>query len=135
MDEAVPAQGGIPMNNIPMARVDVSKRFSDLCVLTPENEVFARTKIYNAGYEVIVVNPIQSGALKNINVRKVKNDKVDAHKIALLYRLKVLHPSQVPADSLRGLRLLCRQRSEVMKEYYTFQKSPDSFAGSNLSWL
>ena len=25
-----------------------------------------------AGYEVIVVNPIQSGALKNITVRKIK---------------------------------------------------------------
>ena len=62
-----------------------------------------------------MVNPIQSGALKNINVRKVKNDKADAHKIALLYRLKVLRPFQVPADRLRGLRLLCRQRSEVMK--------------------
>ena len=61
-----------------------------------------------AGYEVIVVNPIQSGALKNINVRKVKNDKVDAYKIAMLYRLKVLRKSQVPVDSLRGLRLLCR---------------------------
>jgi len=67
-----------------------------------------------AGYEVIVVNPIQSGALKNINVRKVKNDKVDAYKIAMLYRLKVLRTSQVPVDSLRGLRLLCRQRSELM---------------------
>lgn len=28
----------------------------------------------NAGYEVIAINPIQSGALKNINVCKVKND-------------------------------------------------------------
>jgi len=46
-----------------------------------------------AGYEVIAVNPIQSGALKNINVRKVKNDKVDAYKIAMLYRLKVLRTS------------------------------------------
>jgi hypothetical protein len=47
MDEAVPAQGGTPMNNIPVAGVDVSKRFSDLCVLTPENEVFTSTKIYH----------------------------------------------------------------------------------------
>ena len=70
----------------------------------------------DAGYEVIVVNPIQSGALKNINVRKVKNDKVDAYKIAMLYRLKVLRTSQVPVDSLRGLRLLCRQRMELMND-------------------
>lgn len=70
----------------------------------------------NAGYEVIVVNPIQSGTLKNINVRKVKNDKVDAYKIAMLYRLKVLRTSQVSADTLRGIRLLCRQRAELMND-------------------
>jgi len=142
---------------VPVVGVDVSKRFSDLCVLAPNNDVLTRMKIYHdlpsmeraliglrrigseygadpvvvmestshyhlilfqffqeAGFEVIVVNPIQSGALKNINVRKVKNDKVDAYKIAMLYRLKVLRPSQVPANSLRGLRLLCRQRSELM---------------------
>ncbi len=142
---------------VPVAGVDVSKHFSDLCVLAPNNDVLTRMKIYHdlpsmeralielnrigseygaapvvvmestshyhlilfqffqeAGLEVIVVNPIQSGALKNINVRKVKNDKVDAYKIAILYRLKVLRASQVPANSLRGLRLLCRQRSELM---------------------
>lgn len=142
---------------VPVAGVDVSKRFSDLCVLAPNNDVLTRMKIYHdlpsmeraltelrriegeygaspvvvmestshyhlilfqffqeAGFEVIVVNPIQSGALKNINVRKVKNDKVDAYKIAILYRLKVLRASQVPTNSLRGLRLLCRQRSELM---------------------
>ena len=145
--------------NVPVAGVDVSKRFSDMCILAPNNEILSRIKIYHdltsmeraaaelqrvckvcgsapvivmestshyhlilfqffrdAGYEVIVVNPIQSGALKNINVRKVKNDKVDAYKIAMLYRLKVLKSSQVPVDSLRGLRLLCRQRTELMND-------------------
>lgn len=144
---------------IPVAGVDVSKRFSDMCILAQNNEILTRMKIYHdltsmehaaaelqrvgekcgaapvivmestshyhlilfqffrdAGYEVIVVNPIQSGALKNINVRKVKNDKVDAYKIAMLYRLKVLRTSQVPVDSLRGLRLLCRQRTELMND-------------------
>lgn len=142
---------------LPVAGVDVSKYFSDMCILAPNNDIIGRMKIYHdltsmerasaelarvkaeygaapvvvmestshyhlilfqffreAGYEVIVVNPIQSGALKNINVRKVKNDKVDAYKIAMLYRLKVLRTSQVPVDCLRGLRLLCRQRSELM---------------------
>jgi len=143
----------------PVAGIDVSKRFSDMCIIAPNNDVLERTKIYHdltsmeralgtlrqveaqcgvkpivvmestshyhlilfqffheAGYEVVVVNPIQSGALKNINVRKVKNDKVDAYKIAMLYRLKVLRPSQVPVDTLRGMRLLCRQRMELMSD-------------------
>ena len=130
---------------VPVAGVDVSKRFSDLCVLSPDNNVLLRQKIYHdmvsmklaekklheieleygtrpavvmestshyhlilfqfftdAGFEVVVVNPIQSGALKNINVRKVKNDRVDAYRIAMLYRLKVLRPSQIPTSALRG---------------------------------
>jgi hypothetical protein len=32
-----------------------------------------------------MVNPIQSNSIKNIKVRKVKNDKVDAYRIALLF--------------------------------------------------
>ena len=111
------------MNVFPVAGVDVSKHFSDMCILTPGNEVFDRAKIYHdttsmdralsllqcaerqftakpvivmestshyhlilfqffsdAGYEVIVVNPLQSNALKNINVRKIKTDKVDAYR-------------------------------------------------------
>lgn len=140
-------------SSAPVAGVDVSKRFSDLCFLS---NVLLRQKIYHdmvsmklaekklheieleygtrpvvvmestshyhliliqfftdAGFEVVVVNPIQSGALKNINVRKVKNDRVDAYRIAMLYRLKVLRPSQIPSSSLRSLRLLTRQRSEL----------------------
>ena len=144
------------MRTLPVAGVDISKRFSDMCILTPENEVFERLKIYHdttsmeraqaalqkaaqtfgkapvivmestshyhlilfqffsdAGYEVIVVNPLQSNALKNINVRKVKTDKVDAYRLALLYRMNVLRRSQVPTDALRSLRMLCRQHYEL----------------------
>lgn len=152
------------MKIVPVAGVDVSKRFSDMCILSPENDVFARVKIYHdltsmeralgplqeaekqfgsrpvlvmestshyhlllfqffvkAGYEVIVVNPIQSGALRNINVRKLKTDKVDAYRLAMLYRIKVLRPSQVPMDALRGLRLLCRQRFELTHDITCFK--------------
>ncbi|AVQ95548.1 IS110 family transposase [Ethanoligenens harbinense] len=66
------------------------------------------------GYEVIVITPLQSNALKNIQVRKLKTDRVDTYKLAMPHRVKVLRPSQVPMDAMRGLRLLCRQRSELM---------------------
>jgi hypothetical protein len=46
-DEIVPAQGGKAMKIVPVAGVDVSKRFSDMCILSPENDVFARVKIYH----------------------------------------------------------------------------------------
>lgn len=144
------------MNIAPVAGVDVSKRFSDMCILSPSNEVFERTKIYHdvasmersleilhraeekfatkpiivmestshyhlilfqfftdAGYNVIVVNPLQSNALKNIHVRKIKTDKVDAHRLALLYRMNVLRRSQVPTETLRSLRMACRQHYEL----------------------
>ena len=149
---------------VPVAGVDVSKRYSDLCVFSPDNNVMLRQKIYHdvtrmrfaegklreieseyearpvvvmesmshyhlilfqfftdAGFKVVVVNHIQSGALKNINVRKVKNDRVDAYRIAMLYRLKVLKPFQIPTSALRGLRLLTRQRSELMDDVTRFK--------------
>lgn len=149
-------KGDVSMNVFPVAGVDVSKHFSDMCILTPSNEVFDRMKIYHdttsmdralsllqcaeqqftakpvivmestshyhlilfqffsdAGYEVIVVNPLQSNALKNINVRKIKTDKVDAYRLALLYRMNVLRRSQVPTEMLRSLRMLCRQHYEL----------------------
>ena len=151
-------------SSVPVAGIDVSKRFSDMCVLSPQNDVLLRQKIYHdmtsmklaeeklheielkcgtrpvvvmestshyhlilfqlftdAGFEVVVVNPIQSGALKNINVRKVKNDRVDAYRIAMLYRLKVLRSSQIPTSTLHGLRLLTRQRSELMDDVTRFK--------------
>ena len=46
-----------------------------------------------AGFEVLVINPLQSHALRNMNVRLIKNDRVDAKRLALLYRTTVLrHP-------------------------------------------
>ena len=41
----------------------------------------------DAGYEVIVVNPLQSNALKNISVRKIKTDKVDAYRLECTRKL------------------------------------------------
>ena len=35
------------MKTLPVAGVDVSKYFSDMCILTPENEVFERLKIHH----------------------------------------------------------------------------------------
>ena len=147
------------MNNIPVGGIDVSKRFSDLCVLSPNNAVLLREKIYHdlpsmdralkllqkveheygqkpvlvmestshyhlilyhffseAGFQVIVVNPLQSSSMKNFEIRKRKTDRVDAYKLAMLYRVQVLRSSQIPQDSLRGLRMLCRQRAELTSD-------------------
>ena len=142
--------------NNPVAGVDVSKDYSDMCILAPDNTVFRKLKIYhdltsmnhslstlhetettygikpvvvmestshyhrllwqflsNSGYEVIVINPLQSGGLRNINIRKLKNDKVDAYKIAMLYRLKLLKPSNMPVNEIAALRSLCRLHQDI----------------------
>lgn len=140
------------MNLTPVAGIDVGKRFSEMAILSPSNEIFARIRINHdsysnferafellrkaekefavkpvvvmestghyhkilfhslttVGYEVCVINPIQSDSIKNIAVRKVKNDKVDARKIALLYRFEKLKTTNIPEDDIDCLRSLCR---------------------------
>ena len=151
------------MNNIPVAGIDVSKNFSDMCILSPDNTVFRTVKVYhdyvsmerslsfleetelsfgvrpviimeatghyhrtlfqfyhNRGYETIVINPIQSGALKNIAIRKIKNDKIDAHRIALFYRLNTAKISSVPPDKLLCLRSLCRQHFDMKQDIASY---------------
>ena len=152
------------MINQPIAGFDVSKYFSEMCVLTPDNKIFARMKVHhnvpdmkkacsilknaekefgmipslimeatghyhrllfhflkNAGYEVVVVNPIQTDSIKNIGVRKVKNDKVDAYRIALLYRLKELHATNMPVDAICDIRSLCRQYHDLSDDLTVYK--------------
>lgn len=116
------------MSYCPVAGIDVSKRFSDMCILSPDNKIFAQEKIYhdetsinraNAllqkaerlffrkpvivmestshyhlilfqffsehGYDVIVVNPLQSNSMKDFSIRKRKTDRVDSFKLAMMY--------------------------------------------------
>lgn len=35
------------MNNLPVAGIDVSKEYSDFCILTPDNTVFSRGKVFH----------------------------------------------------------------------------------------
>lgn len=147
----------------PVAGIDVSKDFSDMCIITPDNKVFQTVHIFHdatslrrslaaleaaarefrekpvivmestahyhrviaqflqsAGYEVMVINPMQSGALKNINIRKVKSDKSDAHRLALLYRLKTLHTTNQPNELLSNIRDYCRQRADIMNSHTAY---------------
>lgn len=60
------------------------------------------------GYTVMVINPIQSGSIKNVDIRNIKNDKVDAYRLAYLYRLGKLKASNIPEGEISQLRSLCR---------------------------
>lgn len=140
------------MSFVPVAGIDVGKRFSEMAILSPSNETYARVRINHSscanferalkllektekefaakpvvvmeatghyhkilfhsltktGYDVCIINPIQSNCIRNIGIRKVKNDKVDARKLALLYRLEKLQTTSILSEDIDCLKSLCR---------------------------
>ena len=70
-------------------------------------------------FSVYMVNPIQSHSIKNISVRKVKNDKVDAERIALLYRLGEVKTSNSTTHH-DDLKVLVRQYLSLSDEITKF---------------
>lgn len=75
------------------------------------------------GFKVSVTNPIQTDSIKNIGIRKVKNDKVDARKIALLYRFHELRSTNIPNEDIECLRSLCRQYYKLNDELTAYKNS------------
>lgn len=71
---------------------------------------------------VHMVNPIQSHSIKNISVRKVKNDKLDAERIALLYRLGEVKPSNAVTQH-EDLKFLTRQYLSLTDEITKFNNN------------
>jgi len=74
-----------------------------------------------AGFEVSVTNPIQTDSIKNIGIRKVKNDKVDARRIALLCRFQDLKVTNIPSEDIECLRSLCRQYYNLNDELTAYK--------------
>jgi transposase len=62
-----------------------------------------------AGFEIVITNPLQTNCINNLGIRKVKSDKVDARKVALLYRFQELKTTSIPNDTTDCLKSLCRQ--------------------------
>ncbi len=74
------------------------------------------------GFEVSIINPIQTDSIKNIGIRKVKNDKIDAQKIALLHRFQELEATNILNEDIKCLKSLCRQYYKLSDEL-TFYKN------------
>lgn len=60
--------------------------------------------LQEAGYEVIVLNPIQTYQQKRRSIRKVKTDPVDAKRIAEIFYLQKLEAQQLPWSLFQALR-------------------------------
>lgn len=71
--------------------------------------------LYNNGFRIGIINPIQTDALRNSNIRKTKTDKIDTKLVFQSLMLKHYTPF-VPKDiKILELRSLCRHRDDVLK--------------------
>lgn len=51
----------------------------------------------------------------------MKNDRVDAYRIALLYRLKAAKRTNLPTDLIADLRSLCRQHYDLTQDLIAYR--------------
>lgn len=69
------------------------------------------------GFEVAVINPIQTDAWRGVDtVRPAKTDGIDAPLIADPLRRKRFEPSALGDEATEGLRQLARHRLELVRE-------------------
>lgn len=69
--------------------------------------------LFNKGFKIGIINPIQSDSLRNSNIRKTKNDKIDTFLIAqclMLHKYSLF--SKTDFNILR-LKTLCRFRFDI----------------------
>lgn len=72
------------------------------------------TRLRKDGYSVVVLNPIQTAAMREMFIRKTKTDSRDSLVIAELIRFGRYSSSNVAQDKLLALKELCRNRSYLM---------------------
>ena len=71
--------------------------------------------LYESGYKLAVINPIQTAALRKTEVRKTKTDKLDTYLIIKLLKLnKYRLYSRADVETIR-LKGLCRFRQNIKK--------------------
>lgn len=68
------------------------------------------------GFEIVVLNPIQSEAFSKMSIRKVKNDAVDSYYIAQLLRFGGYSPSNISDEAIFSLKQLSRFRTNLVDE-------------------
>jgi transposase len=62
------------------------------------------------GYTIVVFNPLQIKAYRQVGIRKTKTDRIDCYYLADFLRVQVLPPQFVPSPTHRQLRHLARFR-------------------------
>lgn len=72
--------------------------------------------LVQAGFPVVVVNPLQGHAYRRSTIRKVKDDRRDAWVLADLLRIGRVRPGYVPSHEILPLRELTRFRTELVEQ-------------------
>ena len=71
--------------------------------------------LHNKGFNIGIINPIQTDALRNSNIRKTKTDKIDTYLIIQSLMLKHYTPFVFKDIKILELKSLCRHRDDVLK--------------------
>jgi transposase len=70
----------------------------------------------DAGYRVVLLNPLQTRRYRDLLRRKAKTDDIDAYVVAGLLRSGSAEPCYVPNEQIQSLRELARLRARLMRE-------------------
>jgi transposase len=73
-------------------------------------------KLVESGFQVVVVNPLQTNAYRSTSVRKVKTDRRDAFVIADFLRIGRIMANYVPDETILKLRELTRYRFDLVDQ-------------------
>lgn len=71
--------------------------------------------LHNKGFNIGIINPIQTDALRSSNIRKTKTDKIDTKLVIQSLMLKHYTPFVSKDIRILELRSLCRHRDDVLK--------------------
>lgn len=74
------------------------------------------------GYNLKVINPIQSDAFRKMYIRQTKTDKIDSHIIAQIMRFGQYSESSFSDEKHMALRQLCRYRLYLVDECSDFKR-------------
>jgi len=77
--------------------------------------------LFDQGYQVHAINPIQSDAIRNLFLRKTKNDAKDSFLIAETIRIGRFSSTPLADEDILSMRQLCRHRIDLV-DYIADQK-------------
>jgi transposase len=78
--------------------------------------IYCHLNLNELGFQLHVINPIQSDALRNLYVRKTKTDQKDAFLLADLLRLGRAPETKLPSEVILRLQTLSRLRFEFVRQ-------------------